>query len=153
MKRKLEINEKNERKVREELRAKYGMAAIAILNLDKIKSLLKNGNVVVDGLYSLDEYKVLKKEFDRQFVTIAVYAPPKIRYKRLSVRKLTKEDKVARDRSYIFKEAESRDFAEIEKLNKGGPIAIADYTVMNIKSLSYLNDQLSEVYKKVIASD
>jgi dephospho-CoA kinase len=153
MKRKLEINETNERKVREELRKKYGMAAIALLNLDKIKKFLKKGNVVVDGLYSFDEYKVLKKEFVKNFITIAIYAPPIIRYKRLAKRKLTGKDKVARDRQYTPEEAKSRDYAEIEKINKGGPIAMADYTILNTKSRIYFKNQLNKVYEEVMGTD
>jgi hypothetical protein len=41
------------------------------------------------------------------------------------------------DRTY------SRDVNELEKLNKGGPIAIADYLIENE------NDDLSELYKKI----
>ena len=41
MKRKLAINEANERKVREDLRKKYGMAAMAKLNLLNFRKLLK----------------------------------------------------------------------------------------------------------------
>ena len=125
------------------------MAAIAILNLDKIRKFIKNGNVIIDGLYSFDEYKVLKKEFGKKFTTIAIYAPPSIRYQRLAERKLTRKDKVARNRQYTAKEAESRDYAEIEKINKGGPIAIADYTILNIKSLMYFKRQLGKVYKEI----
>lgn len=61
-KRGLEPIEANERPIREEFRKKYGMAAIAILNLPKFKSLLKRGSVLGDGLYSFEEYKALKKE-------------------------------------------------------------------------------------------
>ena len=40
-KRGLELNEENERKVREQLRVQHGMAAYAILNLPRIEALLK----------------------------------------------------------------------------------------------------------------
>jgi len=53
---------------------------------------------------------------------VAVIASRYIRYERLahrSVRRLSPE------------EAELRDFAEIEKLEKGGPIAVADYVILN----------------------
>jgi dephospho-CoA kinase len=149
MKKGLEISEPNERKVREELRKKYGMAAMAILNLKKFKELLKKGDTIGDGLYSFEEYKVLKKEFGKNFITIAVYAPPEVRYKRLSTRVLSAGDKVARDRSYTREEAESRDYAELEKLNKGATIAMADYTILNTKDLEYFNKQLNEVEKEI----
>ncbi|MBE9478283.1 MAG: AAA family ATPase, partial [Chloroflexi bacterium] len=59
-KRGLELNEENERIIRELLREEYGMAAYARLNLGRIDSALKHFDVVVDGLYSWEEYTLLK---------------------------------------------------------------------------------------------
>jgi len=141
--------EKNERPIREEFRKKHGMAAMAILNLKNFKKLLKNGNVIGDGLYSFEEYKVLKKEFGARLMTIAVYAPPEVRHKRLTKRKLLKSDVSLRDRPMTLKEAESRDYAELENLNKGGTIAMADYTILNTKDLKYFVKQLNEIQKEI----
>jgi len=47
-----ELNEENERRVRELLREEHGMVAYAKLNLPRIKAALANSDVVVDGLYS-----------------------------------------------------------------------------------------------------
>lgn len=148
-KRGLNPTEENERPIREELRKKYGMAAMATLNLPKFKKLLKIGNTIGDGLYSFEEYKVLKKEFGKKFILVAVYAPPALRYKRLTKRKLLKSDTNLRDRPATVKSAESRDYAELENLNKGGPIAMADYTIMNTKNLKYFKKQLDEIYKEI----
>ncbi len=49
-KRGLELNEANERQVREQLRKEHGMAAYAKLNLPRIDKTLKKSDVVVDGL-------------------------------------------------------------------------------------------------------
>jgi dephospho-CoA kinase len=149
VRRKLVVSEANERKIREDFRKKYGMAAYAILNLPKFRSMLKKGNVIGDGLYSFEEYKVLKNEFKKRFVTVAIYSSPEVRYGRLAVRKSTTKDKDLRYRSIPKKDAESRDYAEIEKLNKGGTIAMADYTVVNTKNLQYFNNQLDEIYDEV----
>lgn len=148
-KRGLPPTEEVERPIREEFRKKYGMGAMAILNLKNFKKLLKKGNVIGDGLYSFEEYKILKKEFGKKFITIAIYAPPKMRYKRLTGRKLFKDDKKLRNRPATKKSAESRDFAELENLNKGGTIAMADYTIVNTKSLQYFYKQLNEVFKEI----
>ncbi len=148
-KRKLKVNEKNERKVREDLRKKYGMAVMAILNLSEFKKLLRTASVIGDGLYSFEEYKVLKKEFGDRLVTIAIYAPAKLRYQRLSSRKYNKQDKEVRFRPLTKKEAETRDISEIENLNKGGTIAMADYTIVNTKSLQYFYKKLNEVFKEI----
>lgn len=133
----LEVNEANERIIREEFRKKFGMAAFATLNLTKLDELILQGNVVGDGLYSFEEYRVLKEHFADKMVVIAVYASPKLRYQRLVKRA---------ERTLTVDDARSRDYAEIEKLNKGGTIAMADYTIMNTKDESYLQEQLNEIY-------
>jgi dephospho-CoA kinase len=141
----LEINEKNERAIREGLRKDYGMGAYAIKNLPKIDNYLKEGNVVGDGLYSWDEYKILKEKYGDQLIVIAVYAPPQLRYERLSQRKRSEDDKEIRNRQLTAEQAKSRDFSEIENLDKGGPIAMADYTLINTGSVSELLHQLENV--------
>src|SRR3989338_5818699 len=61
----LEVNEKNERSVREGLRKEHGMGAYASLNLPTFDRLLAQGNVVADGLYSWDEYKILHNYYGK----------------------------------------------------------------------------------------
>lgn len=146
---KLPLNEATERKVREGLREKYGMDAFAKLNFPKFKKLLKDGNVVADGLYSWSEYKFLKKKLGKKLVIISVFAPPLLRYERLSKRVLHASDKDSRERPLSKNEAKSRDYAEIENLEKGGPIAMADYTIINTKDLKYLFSQAEEIYREI----
>lgn len=148
-KRNLKPTEKNERPIREEFRKKYGMGAYAILNLPKFKKLIKKGDVLGDGLYSFEEYKVLKKEFKTRFITIAVYSSPEDRYQRLTKRKIKKTDKDLRNRPMTKSAAKSRDYAELENLNKGATIAMAEYTIVNTKSLEYFRKQLNEIYKQI----
>lgn len=133
----LQINEENERTVRESLREEHGMAAYAILNLPEIEKALEKTHVVIDGLYSWEEYTFLKGHFGRNFSVVAVISSPATRYQRLtvrSVRGLTAEDAAARDKS------------EIENIHKAGPIAMADYSIINE---SFLDDLQAET-KKVI---
>ena len=63
----LEITPENEKMMREKLRSEYGMGAFALLLLDKIEEAQKNNNVVLDGLYSWDEFKILKDRFNGYF--------------------------------------------------------------------------------------
>ena len=70
----LKLNEENERLVREQLRREHGMAAYAKLNLPKINAQLKNSDVVVDGLYSWEEYILLKEHFDDKLVIVAIWS-------------------------------------------------------------------------------
>jgi dephospho-CoA kinase len=121
-KKSLDINEANERKTREEIRKRLGMAAYAILNLPKIKNLVKKTNVVVESLYSWEEYLEMQKEFGDRFKVLAIYSSPEKRIKRLvnrPIRPLTKEDVI------------SRDCSQIEKLHQAGPIARSDFTIIN----------------------
>ena len=68
------------------------------LNIPKFDELLKRSNVVGDGLYSWSEYKILKEKYKEAMSVIAVYAPSELRYKRLSGRKLKKNDSKMRSR-------------------------------------------------------
>jgi dephospho-CoA kinase len=141
----LKINEENERKIREDLRRQYGMGAFAHLNIPKIDKLLKKGNVVIDGLYSWTEYKILKEKYGDSLFVLAVYAPPRVRYKRLANRHNIEGDSEKRFRPLSEKEARARDFSEIENLEKGGPIAMADFTILNIGTIEELKNKVKEV--------
>jgi len=125
------------------------MAAFAILNLPKLDELIEKGNVVGDGLYSFEEYKVLKEHFGDKMSVIAVYAPPKLRYQRISERVMAVNDKDLRNRPLTIEEAKKRDLAELENLNKGATIAMADYTIVNTKDKDYLLNQLDEIIEDI----
>ncbi len=137
----MEINEDNERKIREGLRTEHGMAAFAVVNLPKVQNPYNEGkNVIIDGLYSWSEYKFLKNKFGDNLITIAVYASPKTRHYRLSTREL---------RPLTNEKAKSRDYAEIENIEKGGPIVIADYTLVNEGTVDELIEQLNVIISKI----
>ncbi|HUV06440.1 MAG TPA: dephospho-CoA kinase, partial [Spirochaetia bacterium] len=53
------INPANEREMRESLRSELGMGAFALLLLPQIEKAASEGNVIIDGLYSWSEYKIL----------------------------------------------------------------------------------------------
>ena len=135
-KRGLELNEENERYIRELLRKEHGMSAYAKLNLPRIDSALKRSDVVIDGLYSWEEYTLLKAYFGKDFWVVAVWASPKTRYARLVSRA---------NRGLTPEEAASRDKAEIENTNKGGPIALADFTITNESSLEDLKREAERI--------
>ena len=136
------ITPENEKAVRENLRKKYGMGAYATLSVPAIEKALTCGNVVIDGLYSWSEYKILKERFSGELVVLHIYSPPGLRYKRLADRHHRKEDKQHRMRKLNAEEAKKRDYAEIENIEKGGPIAMADYVVVNDNVIDYLKKQV-----------
>lgn len=133
----LEINEVNERKVREELRKEFGMGVMAIKSIEKINEYFRTDNVVIESMYSWEEFKIIKESFGDAFEVLAIYTTKKFRYERLGKREF---------RPLTEKEATSRDLSEIENLDKGGPIAYADYTIINDSSLEELNNQLEKLF-------
>jgi dephospho-CoA kinase len=139
-KRGLEVNEENERRIREEFRNRYGMEAYAILNFPEIDAAFKKADVVLDGLYSWEEYLFFKKKYGDLFRVVAVWSSPVTRYARLKQRP---------DRPLSEKEAESRDQSEIENLHKGGPIAMADFTIINESSLESLQSETEKVINSI----
>jgi dephospho-CoA kinase len=136
----LRLNETNERLVREALRAEHGMAAYAKLSLPDIDRALERASVVVDGMYSWEEYLLLKKYYGDKMCVVAVWSSPRKRYFRLSVREI---------RPLNHKEAEQRDKSEIENLNKGGPIAMADFTLKNESTLGNLERQTLKLIERL----
>src|SRR5207302_175068 len=91
--------------------------------------------VIIDGLYSWEEYLYLKKEFP-ELVLLHIYANPSIRYDRLAKRKV---------RSFTREEAHIRDIREIERLHKGGPIAMANYVIENEGDIGSLYNKIDEL--------
>lgn len=136
----LEITPENEKMMREGLRKELGMGAYAIVLLPKIKELAKNNNVVLDGLYSWDELKILKEEFKDSLTTIAVITDKDLRYQRLSVREI---------RPFNKEEAIKRDISEIENISKAGPIAYADYFILNNGTIADFHERTKEIIEKI----
>ena len=137
----LALNYKNERTTREKIRKELGAGAYAILATPKINKALKESNVVIiESMYSWDEYKIIRKRFKDNFKTIAVFASPEVRFRRLTKRK--KERPIKNK-----KEFETRDFTEIEKTYKGGPIARADYMIINESDLKTLHRAVDQIIK------
>ena len=137
IKRKLEVNENNEKMIRNHLRKEYGIGAYALLSLPKIKTKLsQNSLIALDGIYSWEEVKILKNELGSSFILLSILASPKIRYERLMNRK---------SRKLTLEEAVKRDQDEIENLNKGGTIAMADYNIINETNIKDYNDKLNEL--------
>ena len=120
----MDVNEANEKLVREDIRAREGKGAYALRIITQIEQYFEQDHqhVVVDGLYSWTEYKIFKDALEDNAIIIAVVAPRAVRHKRLADREV---------RPLTESEASSRDYAEIENLEKGGPIANADHYLYN----------------------
>src|SRR5690606_3547510 len=95
--------------------------------------------VVFDGLYSWSEYKYLSELYGDELLVIAVTAPRAERYRRILARKDSHRKYTSAD------QIQERDIAEIENLEKGGPIAFADYTLANDSSAEALVSKLQTI--------
>lgn len=136
--RKMEINPDNEQFIREDLRKQYGNGIYAERIINKLEKLFDQGKkvVVADGLYSWTEYKIFKEMYGDRAIVIAITAPKQLRHQRLSTRKT---------RPLTAEEVTKRDYAEIENIEKGGPIANADYTLVNDKNKEKLLKDLGDL--------
>ena len=132
----------SEKHFREMIRETEGKDWVVRQVIDEAKGLISAGQkrVVLDGLYTWTEYKILKKEFPGQMSVLAVVVDKSVRHKRVSKRP---------ERPFNAEEIQERDRSEIENLEKGGPIAMADYYLLNNSSVEDLENGVDEVLKKI----
>jgi len=128
----------NQQVFREEIRAREGKDFVVKRVITGIHNLIQAGQkkIVLDGLYTWSEYKILKHEFPGQLSVIAIVTPKHLRYRRMTKRP---------ERPMQPREVDRRDWSEIENLEKGGPIAIADYFVINDGTLEELHQKLNDI--------
>lgn len=138
----LEHTQENEKPFREELRTREGKDFVVNRIVKQIKNLIDAGQhrIVADGLYSWTEYKVLKTAFPGELSVVAIIVPKRLRHQRLSIRPV---------RPLTSQGADERDWAEIENLEKGGPIAIADYFVINDGDIEKLHHDIDAIISNI----
>jgi dephospho-CoA kinase len=141
-KRGLELTQENEQPIREQLRREEGKDFIVKRIVQQVYDLMAAGQhrIVADGLYTWTEYKVLKHEFPGELTVIAVVSPKHVRKMRMANRPV---------RPLNPGEVDKRDWAEIENIEKGGPIAIADYFILNNGDLEHLDKQIDLVLDEI----
>ncbi len=133
----IERTPENENVFRKEIRDKEGKDFVVKRIVKQINDLIAAGQhrIIADGLYSWTEYKILKSEFPGELTVVAVVAPKHLRHHRLTIRPA---------RPLTTTQANERDWHEIEDIEKGGPIAIADHTIINNKDLDHLYAQIDD---------
>lgn len=141
-KRGLELTQENEQPIREELRAKEGKDFVVKRINQQIHDLIGAGQhrIVADGLYTWTEYKTMKHEFPGELTVVAVVTPKHLRKARMANRPI---------RPLTSEQVDQRDWAEIENIEKGGPIAIADYYVINDSNLEKLHYQIDDILQAI----
>jgi dephospho-CoA kinase len=133
----LEHTQENEQPFREQLREREGKDFVANRIVSQIRDLINAGQhrIIADGIYTWTEYKIMKREFPGELTVVAVVTPKHLRHHRLTQRPI---------RPLTDNEANERDWAEIENLEKGGPIAIADHYIMNNGDLDHFHQQIDD---------
>lgn len=141
-KRGIEYSPDNEREFREKIRIEEGKDWVVRQAIAETKDLIEAGQkrIVLDGVYSWTEYKALKREFPGDLTFIAVVATKKLRYERVAKRP---------ERPFNATKIRERDISEIENLEKGGPIAAADYFILNNGTIEDLHNQLKSILKDI----
>jgi len=134
----IEVTWESQQVFREEIREREGKDFVVKRVIKEARDLIDAGQrrIVLDGLYTWSEYKLLKHEFPGEMTVIAVVTPKHLRKQRLAKRT---------ERPMSGQQVDERDWSEIENLEKGGPIAIADYFVHNDRDVAWLHSQLDDV--------
>lgn len=137
----IEITPDSQQKFREEIRAVEGKDFVVKRVIKQTNDLIDAGQhrIVLDGLYSWTEYRVLKHEYPGELSVVAIVAPKKLRHHRLANRP---------ERPFTQEEANRRDWAEIEGLEKGGPIAIADHYIINDGKFDNIYNQIDTILEE-----
>lgn len=132
----------SEKEFREMIRETEGKDWVVKQVISETKDLIAAGQkrIVLDGVYSWTEYKILKHEFPTCLTFVAVVVDKKLRYARVAERP---------ERSFDITAIRERDRSEIENLEKGGPIAAADYYVLNNGSIEDVHVRLGEILKEI----
>lgn len=132
----------SEKKFREEIREKEGKDWVVRQVIEETKNLIAAGQkrVVLDGVYSWTEYRTLKREFPTNLSVLAVVVDKNLRYERVARRP---------GRAFDAAAIRERDRSEIENLEKGGPIAIADYYVLNNGTIDEMKKNVDKILKEI----
>lgn len=132
----------SEKAFREKIRLEEGKDWVVHQAIAEIKNLIAAGQkrIVLDGVYSWTEYKTLKHEFPGALTVIAVVTPKQLRYDRIAKRP---------ERPFDAQAIRERDYSEIENLEKGGPIAMADYYIINDQSVTDFEHQLQSILNTI----
>lgn len=138
----IDITWESQQVFREEIRAREGKDFVVKRVIKEVNDLIGAGQhrIVLDGLYTWSEYKILKHEFPGEMTVVAIVTPKHLRKQRMAKRP---------ERPMTGAEVDERDWTEIENLEKGGPIAIADYYIHNEGDLVHLHKQMDDVLDHV----
>jgi len=91
--------------VREDLRRQHGNGVLAKIASETIAKT--DSTILLDGLYSFTEYKILKELYPENFIVVAIHSDKALRYERLAQSEIQAIDqnrsrpaRLYRDREY-----------------------------------------------------
>ena len=136
------IGEENEKTFRVDIREREGKDFVVKEIIQEIRNLIDAGQkrIIADGLYTWDEYKIMKHEFHSELKFVAVITPKHLRYHRL-------ESRAERPQTEAI--SIERDHNVIETMQKGGPIAMADYFVINDGDKEKLHQDIDAIVSEI----
>ncbi|OYT37878.1 MAG: dephospho-CoA kinase [Desulfurococcales archaeon ex4484_58] len=120
------------------VREKYGPGYVAEKIIERIKE--NRGVVLIDGVRSWDEVTVFQKYGDTTI--FAIHASPKTRFERLKRRGREGDPRT-------WEEFVTRDMIELN-FGIGNVIALADYMVVNEKSIEEVKKDIRVVMDKIL---
>lgn len=132
----------SEKAFREEIRETEGKDWVVRQVINEVKDLISAGQkrIILDGVYSWTEYKILKHEFPGNLTFVAVVVDKELRYERIKKRA---------ERAFDAKAIRERDRSEIEGLEKGGPIAAADHYLLNNGTIQELHAGIDRILEEI----
>ncbi|MCQ2977578.1 MAG: flagellar hook-basal body complex protein FliE [archaeon] len=127
------------------LREEQGQYIVAKLTIKKIQELLEEKTdakiILIDGIRSAYEVELFENSFD-DFVSIAIFASPKLRFERLQLRN-------REDDSSDYEDFKERDQRELE-FGIGTVIATSDYLIKNETSLEDYEKEIEDLLNELI---
>ena len=132
----------SEKEFREMIRATEGKDWVVRQVIEETKDLIAAGQkrIILDGVYSWTEYKILKHECPKNLTVLAIVVDKKLRYQRVARRP---------GRAFDTTAIRERDRSEIENLEKGGPIAAADYYILNNGTIEEMTKNLDKILREI----
>ena len=125
------------------LREEHGQYIVAKLTIEKIKGFLEVQDdvktILIDGIRSPYEIEMFDVNFD-EFTSVSLYASPKTRFKRVTLRN-------RKDDSSVYEDFKERDQRELD-LGIGEVIATADYLIKNEDSFEEYKEQVVKFLDK-----
>lgn len=135
----LGLTPQNVGKVMLQLRADGGNAVVAQKCIPKIEQQTDN-KVVIDGLRSLFEVDAFKKHFAK-FNTMAIHAPPEIRFSRIFNRRRSDDP----NGWEVFRERDMRELS----VGLGNVIAMAEQMVVNDSNFEEVKVKIKDCLRRI----